>query len=482
MINSLPVAKNTIIYTSALVMQKVLSFVYFVVVARFLSVGEIGKYTFALSFTAIFAIIIDFGLGQLLTREVAKDRRQTQKLLANILSLKLILAVLVYGLVAVMVNVLKYPELTRQLVYLSGLVMILDALTLNFYAVLRGWQNLTFESLGAVGNQVVVMFLGLVFLNFGWSLHWLIMAYLGGSLFNLLFSLSKYQKTVDGWPAWQLDWQFLKPLLVMALPFAMAGLFARLYGYADIVLLSKLAGDQAVGWYSVAYKLTFAFQFIPLAFMAAFLPAMSNFYVLDKARAKQLLEEMMFYLLLIVLPIAGGIFVLAPEIIVTLYGPQYLPAATALRILITSLLFVYLNFPFGTTLNACDRQQKNMYNLAWATVASVGLNLLLIPIFGFVGSAWAALGTGIILMILNNYQVRKFLAYNWLKILGSGFKILAVTSLMMLVVAWLKLSVWWPLAVVVGVVFYGLSIWWVKIIKTKDLEFLYRLIKKEKSL
>lgn len=67
------IAKNTSYLTLALVIQKVISFLYFVILARNLDPEFLGKYYFAISFTTIFAIFIDFGLVNYLTRETAKD-------------------------------------------------------------------------------------------------------------------------------------------------------------------------------------------------------------------------------------------------------------------------------------------------------------------------------------------------------------------------------------------------------------------------
>lgn len=473
------VAKNTLIYTSALVLQKVLSFGYFAVVARFIGVADVGKYTLALSLATVFAIFIDFGLVPLLTREVAKDREHTAKYLANILGFKLLLAAVVYGVLCLTVNLLQYPALTKELVYLSGLVMLLDAITINFYAVLRGWHNLKYESWGAVGNQLVVMFGGLIALGLGASLHFLLLAYLVGSLFNFLFSLYCLKKITKILPTIIFDWQQLKPIIKLAVPFLLAGVFARFYGYADIVLLSKLASEQALGWYSVAYKLTFAFQFLPLAFNAAIFPAMSYYYITDKQRLARIFEQASVYLLLIALPLAASIFVLAPEIITMIYGVKYLPAVAALRILIVSLAFVFLNFPLGSVLNAADRQAKNTTNLALAMLFSIGLNLLLIPRWSFYGSALTALITGSLLSVLGFYQVNKFLVYNKRFLIGSFFKLLVSSLVLALVVLLLKNILWLPAVIVGGAIVYLIMLWWFNILTKQSLQQVHSLIFKK---
>ena len=56
-------------------------------------------------------------------------------------------------------------------------------------------------------------------------------------------------------------------------PFALAAIFVKIYSTTDALLLEFYLGESAVGMYSIAYKLTYAFQFFPMAFVAA---AVSN--------------------------------------------------------------------------------------------------------------------------------------------------------------------------------------------------------------
>ena len=93
------VARNTTYYTAALIFQKILAFIYFSLIARFLGVEDTGKYTFALTFTTLFAIFIDLGLGPVLTREIAKAKEKTGQYLSNILALKIPLTCITYLLV-----------------------------------------------------------------------------------------------------------------------------------------------------------------------------------------------------------------------------------------------------------------------------------------------------------------------------------------------------------------------------------------------
>ena len=75
----LNIAKNTSYFTLALIVQKIISFSYFTIIARNLLPDDLGKYYFAISFTTIFAIFIDLGLSNVLMREVPKIKEKIKE-------------------------------------------------------------------------------------------------------------------------------------------------------------------------------------------------------------------------------------------------------------------------------------------------------------------------------------------------------------------------------------------------------------------
>ena len=78
-------AKNTFYLLVAYAYQKVVALFYFIILARYLGADNFGKYTFAISFTALFAVLIDVGLFAVLTREIARDKEKTKSYFSSAL-------------------------------------------------------------------------------------------------------------------------------------------------------------------------------------------------------------------------------------------------------------------------------------------------------------------------------------------------------------------------------------------------------------
>lgn len=431
------IARNTSYFTLALILQKVISFSYFIIIARGIGPENLGKYYFAISFTTIFAIFVDIGMSPVLIREIAKRKEQAEKYLRNVIGLKLLLSFLSLATVFVLINLMGYPTITKHLVYLSSIAMILDSFTLVFFGVSRGFHNLSWESFAVFGYQLIILTIGTIFLKLGLSLRWLMSAVVIASTVNFLysFSLISFKWKLKFWPLF--DSELVKKIIKMALPFALFGIFQRFYTYFDSILLSLLAGDRYVGLYSVAFKMTFALQFLPLAFVASLYPAMSTYYVKNQKKLAATFERAMNYLIIIALPISVGIIVLA-DVIILIFKADYAGSVLPLQIIIASLVFIFASYPVGSLLNACDKQKINSMNMGIVLIVSIILNLFLIPRYQAAGASVTVLITSALLLILGLLWVPRIISYRPMKIIKVLLKAIISITAMSIILLYFK--------------------------------------------
>jgi O-antigen/teichoic acid export membrane protein len=261
--------------------------------------------------------------------------------------------------------------------------------------------------------------------------------------------------------------------------FALAGIFVRVYSYIDQILLSVLIGDQALGWYAVPYKITYAFQFIPAAFSAAIYPAMSNLFVCDKTKLKNVFEKSMLMLILIAVPVAVGIACLADKIILKIYTAEFTPSILTLQIFIFAIIPMFLNYPAGAILNACDRQARNTFNLGLTMVINVILNIILIPQFGFVGAALASVTSLSALFVLNLGQVPKIIKYDYKYLLVKLLKTILAAAIMAIVILILKPVVNFIILVGIGAIIYVGIMYLIKGFTKADVKYLWQSVFKK---
>ena len=291
------------------------------------------------------------------------------------------------------------------------------------------------------------------------------------SLFNFIFSLAILQvrfKVVFGL-LW--DQAFIRNIVYIVWPFALSAVFAKIYAYIDTFFLKVFLGDSQVGHYSVAYKITFALQFIPLAFVAALYPAFSHYFRQSQEELNKTFFKSFNYLVFISLPIAIGIIALAPEIISQVYTDEYRFSIWPLQVLVASIPFLFTNFCLASLLNATNRQATNTRNLGWTMLLNIILNLALIPRLGVWGASLASAVSTVFLFSLNFIGVATVIRFSrreFKPLLGSLLSVL----LMLLGVLYFK-NFWpWYGAALGGFLTYTLMMFITGTLSRRDLAFI----------
>lgn len=400
------IAKNTTFLTVALVLQKVLSFSYYIYYARQIGPTETGKFGFALSFVALFGILVDLGISPVLIRAIARARERSQAFFSAVLSVKLVAGLLTFCLIAVVLSFFNVSAAMAQLVYVAAFAMIIESMTLSVYGVFRGHQNLTYEAIGSVVYQGLVFTAGAVGLAVFHSTLILSFAFLIGALGNFLFGV------INLWRVLRIAFRIrylseeLRFLRQSIAPFFIAGIFNKGNAYTDNILLKQLRGDTAVGLYSPAYKIFNALQIIPTAFNGSIYPAFSALFVTSREALARTFERAVIYLALVSIPIAVGIGLLSNEMI-ALFLPKFMNTVPALQIAMVGLFFLFINFPISSLLNACNLEWRYTQNTGIVLVATILLNVLLIPRFGHSGAALTLVLSSLLMTLLGWYWVRK---------------------------------------------------------------------------
>lgn len=431
------IAKNTSYLTLALILQKIISFFYFALLARFLGPSDLGKFYFAISFTTIFAILIDLGLANVLTREVAKNQSKVSRLIGTIVTMKIPLALISVLGALIIINVSPTDPLVKTLVYISIFSMVLDSFTTTFYAAIRGFHNLKYESIAAVIFQLIVLVFGYGSLLLGGGLYFAMGALALASLFNFTYSLWVARTKLKVKIKLIYDKALIKSLILISWPFALYAVFQRLFTYLDSVLLSFLAGDEQVGLYQVAFKIVFALQFLPLAFTASVYPALSAYWQSDRRQLEITFARALNYLTIISLPIIVGTFLLADKIVL-LFSSGYSAAALPLQIAILALFFIFLNYPIGSLLNACDSQKQNTRNMIITAIFSIILNIILIPRYQVMGAVVTVLMSNSLMFALGVYSVFSLIKYNFKENLSVLLKSLIAALVMGFIITLVK--------------------------------------------
>ncbi len=469
------VAKNTSWFTGALVIQKLITFVYFAYLANVLGAELLGRYVFVLSFITLFSLLVDVGTNHYLTREVARNTTLAQKLFSNVLGFKLISSVVAIVIAYITATILNYNSDIMQLLYIAFAIMIVESFVLSTYAIIRGFQNLKFEAVTTVIVHIIIFISGFLVLqntqNVGFLLLVLLLAHSANILFGVYILRTKFFVLFK----LGFDIQLWKKVFRIVLPFALAAGFAKVYGAFDQVMLSKLASEVELGFYAVAYKLTFALQFIPMALIAPLYPAFSKINK-NNNKLNNLFNKSFIYLLTISLPIVMLVVFFARDIILLIYSEVFIASVMPLTLLMISIPFLFLNFPIGSLLNATDYQKVQTRNVGIALLLNIILNAILIPKYQASGAAFASSLSTFLLFAIGIYSVIKYTGIDVKDILGLILKLITSTIIMSIVM-WLLLmyvAVYWMVVALIGILVYVLILFVARIITVQDVRNLFK--------
>jgi len=472
------IAQNTSYLTLALILQKIISFSYFVILARNFVPEDLGKYYFALSFTTVFSIFIDFGLANLLTREIAKKQNQANEILTNVVIIKTIFASFVFIGMVIILQFTQYSLLINNLIYISSICMILDSFTTCFFAIIRGFHNLIFESVSAILFQIIVFICGITMVYLNYDLTFLMASLAIASIINFGFaSFVLFFKIKVKFIKNLISLQRIRAILILVLPFSIFAILQKFYTYFDSVLLYELASAKFVGLYQVAFKIILALQFLPMAFTASLYPAMTSYFLTNKNQLIISFERALNYLVIISLPISFGIISLIDEIIV-FFQAEYIEAILPTKIIVSAVFFIFINFPIGSLLNACDKQMKNTMNMAIVLAVSIILNYLLIPHYQVIGASITVLATNLLMFILGIYQVKKIIKFSQKKFIIILAKSLLASSMMTVLVVYLKEILILPLVMIIGGFVYFLILFLLGGFAKEDVLSIYKSFRK----
>jgi O-antigen/teichoic acid export membrane protein len=422
-----------------------------VAVIRYLGPHGFGDYVFAFSFSTLIGMISELGLSRVAVREMERDEEGAPAILGTTLAARVGLAIFCMILAQAVLAILNSRSEIRIAVGVASLLLVTEAL-LSVGAVFQ--VKLAMQYAALVDLVVQALKTGLLF--FLISRHaglvvligsWVVAGIVGVVVANVLArSTFKFRLKVE--------LRRLPGLLKESLPFGIAVLLAISYLKIDSILLAVMRSPREVGIYGAAYKPIEYLMLASAILTLPLFPLLVRWYKVNRERFTVVYRRGMESLLGYGLPICVAFLLLADPLVTALYGPDYAASALPLKLLGVALVFLLFHVWQGLVLLAADRQDVPLkYNLA-GLVFNVGLNILLIARFGYLGAAVAALATAVFIAVCagvaTQVLVKVSLGYGRLLRLLAANATLGLTLWMLL-----QLGVSWLPAGVLGAVSYA---------------------------
>lgn len=474
------IARNTKAMMVSQIVTWASSFVLMLFLPRYLGAEDFGRLYFAISVNGIAGLLMDLGFSMLLIKEVARDKTKVNSLLTNGATMRVIAWAISLVLTMAFVVVADYPSQTVYMVFVLGLANVFLGLYDLIHRIFVGLEQLKYRAICLVIEKVFLAVVAVAMLLLGQGSLVIAIVMLLSMALNFFASLYFVRKTVELkldltpsiWPS----------LLRSGLPFMISTVLGFIYFRIDVLMLSWMTNDQVIGWFGAPHRLFDTLMFFPVILNSAVFPVMSRLFHSSRASMDHTSRRVLDVTLIIAIPVAVGMAVLAQPIIALLAGlAEYQNSVLLLQILSVCLLVVYVNFSLNTVLLSHDLQKKTVVVALVATVINVTVNYFAIGYFqqqsgnGAIGAAITKVLTEICVMGMYIYLLPKG-SFGFENIL-VGVKALVSGALMWGAIWFVEsqLSLW-VISAIVGCSMYTLMLFALKVISMREVHFLIGLL------
>ncbi len=386
------ISRNIFFQGASEVISKGLQVLVMIYIARLLQSAEFGKFNFAIAFTTITLIFLDFGLQQLFIRDLSRERGLAEKYVFHSIILKSAVSLLGFAAVIFIMNAMKYPDDIRILVYLMFTYTILKSFTDVLSSVFLAFEEMQYDSVLKITRSSIltiliflVLFTGKNLLLIGWMYIFTEIAVLSLCAYFVFAKFIKFVAKIEG--------GLMKKITYEASPFALTLLFYSIYFYIDSIMLSKMRGIEEVGIYSAAYNITTALVFVPMIYTTAIFPILSRYHYNSSNSLEFAYKKSLLYMSMASLPVACILFFVGSNIIHFLYGAGYGRSVIVLEIIAVTIVFRFVSYLNAIVLISVEKQKQRLYIQLWTALVNIALNLYAIPKYGYIGAAYSTVIT-----------------------------------------------------------------------------------------
>jgi len=356
---------------------------------RVLGPAAIGQVNWNAALLAFLALLASPGLALVGQRDIAANPKQATSITSLVLGLQMLFGLAAYAAVAVIAILDPRGGQASTLLLIQGVIILINAGSTIW--VLQAHQRMAGPAIASLVINLLQIPALLLLIREPDDIY-LFAAY------TLPFSLA-----LVGYYFWYLQHHGIlrladvRPrlaaggkLLSEAWPLALSLLAVLVVYNGGAILLGFSHSDTEVGLYTTAYKLMFISTVVSGAMMNAYFPVLSQ-VAGDTQQAKRVAHDFATLMVWMGLPIAALGWACGRHVNDLLFGAQFAAAGPYFEWLCLVVALTFTNIGLGTPLLAWGYQKLHLKIIATSAVASLALNIVLIPRYGSWGAIAALL-------------------------------------------------------------------------------------------
>lgn len=384
------VVRNAAWIIGCRIVQAMLSLLVTMISARCLGPSGFGLISYAASIVTFAVPVMQLGLTSTLVQEIINAPEQEGKLLGTAVTMSFVSSLFcIAGVIAFAMAANAGEPATVLVCGLYSIQLIFQSID-----IVRCWFQAKllskYVSVTVLAGYILTSVYKIVLLATGCSIYWFALAQTVDYCVISLTLVAIYRRV--GTQRFGFSWALAKQMFAKSKYYIISGMMVTIFAQTDRIMLKLMLDEAAVGYYSAAASCAGMTCFVFAAILDSFRPA-----ILEKKKQGAGFEKSVagLYSIIIHLSLAqcAVLTVFAGLAVRLIYGGDYAPAVSALRIIVWYTTFSYLGSVRNIWILA-EGHQKYLWiiNLSGAA-ANVALNAWLIPIMGINGAALASLVT-----------------------------------------------------------------------------------------
>jgi O-antigen/teichoic acid export membrane protein len=400
------VARNTFALTISRIVQVGYGLFTASIIARYLKVEIFGQYTFITSIIAVFIPFSYFGMQRIVIREIARNKDEAGEYLGAAIILRTLLSLIVIIGVTVLLPFIKLPYEAVIAIYIFALSEIFMSFADVFISAFISFEKMVYDlilniiiSLSGIVAIGSVVFYDLGFVN-------LFLAILSPSIaaciMGYIITIKRFVR-----PKIRINYPLWRYIIKESFPLFISTLFVQAFLRVDVFVLKALRNLSEVSLFFAPYTLVVRLQMIPQTIVMAFFPVLSRLASTDRDSFEKSYEKIFRLLFILSLPIAVVTTVLADKIILLFFGSNFKEATISLQILIWAINLTFLETLLGYVLISLNKQRLLSIIYALVFFSNLLLDIILVPLYGYIGACIGSLAAYILRTGLTYYYVSK---------------------------------------------------------------------------
>ncbi len=360
-----------------------LAFIGVAYIARTLGPEGFGIIGFAFAMCSFFTLIVRAGFDDIGAQEVSHRPQYACTIAFNAILIRIGLATIALASVAFISLIIEKPWTVRLVLLLSGLSFFTLALDTSW--VYKGLERNRPVSIALILGQLMYVILVILTVHGPGDVHRVPLALFFGEMCAAILLLIYIRPFGRVKFILNEGWNILSRSGFLFVTYLLRTLILTF----DVVLLGFLLGEREVGLYTAPYRICFLLYALAGVIQISYLPGMARSLKSGRFCITELAGRSIELSAAVSAPLVAGGIVLASSILGTIFGSEFIEGTMAFKLLILSMGFLFLEGAIHNILVVSNHMKIEAWIMIAATVINIGLNFILIPIYGLVGAAAA---------------------------------------------------------------------------------------------